>query len=1047
MKLKIYKKIMAAVITASVFTAAIPAVCWTVLGSDPAYYNAVYAADAQDMAVSNEIVHIPGGMDKELGYVFGIREVGEGKDKKAFLYYQDARVRDENGQPLGSMVNIGEADISNVPKPDYKTMKNLTGKDATKTEPATGEKLDMQLLVDEAVNDYFFNEDTGAWYTETEKVEKIAVPYINVSGKSVQEPGIVIVPEIPASKCFKDNSTFIQTLIKAYDAEEGHSGDNAFKYDPMLCDSEDGKIIEIYDEGYDELLRIFQSDIAGYASKQSDIKKIYTAVVSRTQAEELNRMNRAINASDDVDLGKVKWVLETKADLESAKKVYPKASGNAKFWVPKGDDITVGTLAAGATGSSVTVSKTIANGKYNNEVVLKAVSADYGIPTAKLPDGKGTVYASCTFYITPAKSTAYKEDTLNKEKDITGVSFSKSSDKVYSLVLDEGKSYKLPFALSDGINKSLLYEAHGSGFSVSNGIVSAYGEGSGTIKVYPADADDLSKTTLTVNVNTNAAPKAIRANTNTISMYPGATQTVALGTVPPSFGKYTYMLHGLNSAYTAEIKDDQITITADSSKALPKLNRVAVTIIQDGKNMKGIKNLYLSIRGITAPQKIVKLKETNKKLSSDGTVEINIPRGSAYNLGVAAFPVTCDTTLIPKVGVGINDDGSLEEGFSEVTAATYDKFIFLYGEGGSMSDAGAVWNVQTRMDRLYSRSISGDPTAVARPLADDTDAYSEWLTFYEEAVSGYNKSQLAVQVDTNALKVSGDVVGSDKAGTYYLQFTTAAKNSSNESLKSNIYKINIYDPGSSIIINDKRDTVYYDANGDKKITDADKPLSPDNTYSIVCGQLMTSSAADTTCERIFKGGTTINIAEPYCLGDFNEEIEWKCSKPGAVMISKGEDYKTVENKVSKTYSTLDLKLCQACTTDSSGQPIPFTITGTSKYTKQKFTFKVSVINDADLSQSIANTRALLSYTDNNGNVISQPRNVKVGDTFNVYCSSGSAGVAGRVKLESTDKKVLTVTSGGVVKAVGSGTATIKATMIINDKKSTTLTTQANFTVE
>ena len=1038
MKAKTLKRILAVLTTACIISAAIPAVQTYKLTQD----NYVSAAEA--VTLSSDVIHIPEELLKENGYIFGLRKEVIDDESRYFLYYQDATERDEDGQPTGAIIDIKEFDGSLMPKPDYKTMNNLSGDDATEDSPATGEKLEMEELVAQALEDYFLNEETGCWSNAAEKQDKVAVPRVEINGQTVNEPGIIVEPEIPAAKPLKENTAFMEALIKMYDAEEGHQDEYSFKNDYSLYDEETK---EITDAGYEELYRIFSNDLALSTSKATDVKKLYTAVVSCTQARELNRLNRDINDSDIVDLEKAKWVLETKEDLESTKKVYAKTSSSAKFWVSKNGDPTSGTYAADASGSSVVVSKTAANGKYNNEVVIKAVSKDYSPATAKLATNKGTVYTSCTFYVVPPKSSSYKASTLKAEKKVNGISFANVEGDIYTLSLNEGKSFKLPFALENGRDKSLVYESSGSGFIVRNGIVKALGTGSGIIKVYPADCYNKSDMTLTVNVTVSSALRSIRSNTNTVCIYPGSSQTISLGTVPPSYGKYTYAVHGLDPAYTAAVSGDKLTISSDGINAIPKLNRIAVTIVQNGKNMEGIKNLYITIKGVPFPQNITKIREANNKVGSDGTVEINMLKGTACNLGVSAYPVTCEATLIPKVGVGINSDGTLNEGFVPITAETYDEFIALYGTGGEKQDKSAVSYIHTAMDRYYSRSVSDDdPTAVGRPSEEDTEVYQEWLTFYKNAVALYNSTKKAAQTDTSAMKVSGDVISCKKAGTYYLQFTSAAKNSSDESITSNIYKINVYEAGGSIVMNDMRDTLYYDSNGDKKLTNADTPMSTDKTYDIVCGQLMTSRSADTDTSRVFSGGTTINVAEPYCLGSPDEEIEWKCSKAGAVKITKGSDYTTIENGKIKTHSTLDLKLCQAGVLDQSGQPIPFTITGTSKQTKQKFSFKISVDNDTDLSQALSDTEAELEFTDSSGNAISQPKKVNAGDTFNVYCSSGTEGVAGRVKYTSSNKKVLSVSSSGQVKAVSAGSAVITAVMTINDKKTTTLKASANITV-
>jgi len=308
--------------------------------------------------------------------------------------------------------------------------------------------------------------------------------------------------------------------------------------------------------------------------------------------------------------------------------------------------------------------------------------------------------------------------------------------------------------------------------------------------------------------------------------------------------------------------------------------------------------------------------------------------------------------------------------------------------------------------------------------------------------------------------MTGDVIKAVTPGTYYVKGWTAAKNEKGDNLTTNIYKINVYTPGASIIMNDGRDAddgfTYenYGAGGAREY--AQVKATKDSVYTIVGGNLMTKAAAETDGNKTIMGGQTITIAEPYTLGT-SEEIEWKCNKPSAIRITKGKNYQTAKSSQpdytastaynSEEYSTLDLDLMQAGT---------FTITGTTKYTKQKFVFKVNVGADATIKRDQTPTCEKF-YFDYNGTAVDLLNSgspvadgatkMKVKDTASVGFFTNKVGLNGTVKYEAVDKKVLNVAANGTVKALAKGSTAIKATFTSADKKTTFTVTSPKITVE
>lgn len=586
----------------------------------------------------------------------------------------------------------------------------------------------------------------------------------------------------------------------------------------------------------------------------------------------------------------VKWVLQTPDG---------KTSGNAKIKDYKTGKYTLSNLSAYL---NIYISALKANGKYNNTVVLKAVSG-YG----------GTQqYAQCNLYINPASVTKFKEiaDAKNNPGYITksgsAAVLSNVTNNQCTLTLPEGTSYKLPFAAADGTDKTLTYTSDSSCFTVVNGNVKGLTAGSGKITIKPVDGN----CSITVNVTVTGKITKLRSNTGTITLAPGSEQEF---TVTPSVSSGIEESLSVSFAKNADAFDvmtstdngstwsnltDKITaagsvifkVKLKSGSTVTKGEKI--TIKSDKSSGKTNPSVSVNINSAAAPKNVTGFKESVKKPKDSQYRIVNIPVGSYANLNVSINPVSAD-------------------------------------------------------NRFKFREVNSTGTAVT----------------------------------SNLITINGDVICGKKLGTAYVQAESIGKNSKNETVKSDIYQINVYKPSSSFVWKD---------------TD----------YTIKGGYLMSKETADTTTDKNIKGGQYIHFIEPDTAG--TEKINWTVNKDTAVSVTK-RNYNGQSN--------LELGLLM---------PGTYTVTGTSELTKQKFSFKVMVVADEDTASGCS------------ANIQYKKKGETVWNSYDANCNTNTIielpkgstmqlrtavnGVCGNSVVYSlpanTDKKIITVSGTGSVKAVG-----------------------------
>jgi hypothetical protein len=923
---------------------------------------------------------------------------------KVFTEGKVKEVTDGEGESATTKNVYENGEVDNFPYGEWKTSDNLTTyKDDDKDEDKA--KTD-QFKIEAAVKAYFDaafvaaagGTDIAGWDKGLDVVAAVPLGEDNAAAiADIAHKHTIAVPGVTAlASGLKSNTKLIDLLIDAYNAmyAVNSSGEtveaDTFKKqytmadDPATTDvneahtptnkwGESNAALDLWnpastgsvtDAGYTVLLNeVLKKDysILGDAANDETTKKLYDEVVAKVTATYLNTANEDnYNAGPDFD--KLNWVLETlegESETVGTKTTYSATSGKAKFWAKKNAKATAESAVAKTAGATVKVTNTKASGKFNSAVYLKGVTSDY-VAAKKGKAGKGTVIFSEGFYIPPAVPSAFKEATLaakNKAnafdlKTVTGFDKSKSETTKFTLSIFSGKSYKLPFKLNDGQEKDLVYEvSNGStGFTVVNGKVTGTDANGAELATSVDDFATKSKGKNVIKVYSRANPevyalvqvqvldafKSIRANTTSLSVWPGSEQKVVLGTVPAMFGEnYKYKItdgtggkvdigyfdgtgyHALDEGFIP-VGFNTLVVKAKTGQEVAKGSKITVELWTTAATPSKVsmkKDLEIKVNPANAPQDIktvktgVKSKET--KVLEDGSVVkvVNVPVGGSANLGYAVNPVAAKTNII-----------------------------------GSSDDNNVV-------------SINGD------------------------VVTGNEEGTAVVTLSPDGGNISD---------------TFKAKETDNEGTIK--YFINVYTPGASIAFPETSD------------------------YTIKGGFLMSKAAAATDCDKNFTAYEPIIMPRPKTSGG-DEEIIWKANNNAAV--------KFVDNGTNLTVTPL--------------QTGTFTITGTTKYTKQSLKFKLNVVAE-NASNAVVPEGGALTLVKNGEefnlavaadaehDIAAEDQDILyVGEKLNAYFGSGVANVGGKVKFTSSAPKVAAVNASGIITAKSAGDAKITATMTCGSK--------------
>ena len=670
------------------------------------------------------------------------------------------------------------------------------------------------------------------------------------------------------------------------------------------------------------------------AADYSDVSKIlgsdatFKGIIENKQ-KQLLALPAHGGVEADVDWANITWLISsTNAKGQQVKSSAMKICDETGKLLTKEADYkgTASTYDASGVrtdGSAVIyVSAEGANKKFNGNATVWVGSAK---KADKLKITKGNVngvLSSVKLFTKPEASSEFKAVT-NVSK--TGISFGAAANNAadvptYTLKLDIGKSFKLPFAAKNGAEKDLAYEIIGGaskGFSLNgakvtayaandvdiantngfkSGDVDGYNAGKDIIKVYSRRNPELCAYVL---VEVDAKVKSLRANTKSVGIWLGGVQEVSLGTNPSTN----------NDTFNYKVECDDYDICSDSTGTVAengiitgnvfyikpkstvtkyeelKKSTVKATLLDNtGAAVSTVRELKIAVTPVTAPQDIKSVKATYKK------AEINIPEGGAFNTGFTVAP-----------------------------AAALNK-------------------------------------------------YNDLIT-------------------ANA----GEITGEDAP-------TIASENSKSDTFKGVTgyhYNVNTYKPAGSI------------------------DIDPASDYTVKGGFLMTKDAAATDCDYTFTAGKTLNLGATGIKGG-DEDVIWTCNKFAAVrgykatqsfdLNNDGDTADTDEDAVSGTF--LDL--------NAAGT---YTVTGTTKYTKQKFSFKVKVE-----AASGASTKNLAKKTKVyvNGRLVPDKGEVDINvkDKVNAYIFSDTEGIGAVPTFSTADKTIATIDKNGVITGKSAGKTTI-----------------------
>jgi len=284
------------------------------------------------------------------------------------------------------------------------------------------------------------------------------------------------------------------------------------------------------------------------------------------------------------------------------------------------------------------------------------------------------------------------------------------------------------------------------------------------------------------------------------------------------------------------------------------------------------------------------------------------------------------------------------------------------------------------------------------------------------------------QVDGNAAWGTECLVSNSwftplKSGTFKLVGKTQGENAEGKAIDIE-YIINVYKPVKSLKITGEEYVVKSDGKFDTTLVSA----TPKPAYKIYNGYLKDGNLdSNVTGTTLIPGGKKIKltIADPGS-GSLDEKITWTSSDPLGLYLSQTDDTGTTVDIVTNVEGT-------------------YTVTGTTQYSKQKFTFKVMVgknlviedndqnIND-DLNDVVENTAAV-TFKLKSGNTLDEG----LDKTTNIIKKNGSDQIVlessnvafEKISFTSSNSKYLSVSANGTIKAKGKTPENEVATVTVN----------------
>lgn len=361
-------------------------------------------------------------------------------------------------------------------------------------------------------------------------------------------------------------------------------------------------------------------------------------------------------AGDSIDINNVRWVIQTlEGKTSSVAKIKNTLASNAKK-----QTFSLNTIKG---VRKVVIGAAKAKGSFNNIMVVKALSAD-----------KTKEYARVTVVIKPA----VPENITIKENKKAGLV--KEEDGTYSLDMNAGSSVTLSSSLSPSAigNKQVNYNVDTDTDSVTvtnKGVVKAYNPTDAPVRitVYSQETDENGTpyAQTTVNVNVRPYVKSLSSSVKSLSVSSGKGQKFRVSTVPYSTTTVAATVTYNDAAFVltdtsgAEIKSGgkieltngskELSVKLLDAKAVGKNKKLTFRCEKPTESNPSIKPLNITLSAVSTYGDISGFSQKNKKKNAEGLVEVNIPVGVPYPLGVTVSPASAYNEIIWS-GTGVEQD-------------------------------------------------------------------------------------------------------------------------------------------------------------------------------------------------------------------------------------------------------------------------------------------------------------------------------------------------------------------------------------------------------
>jgi len=473
---------------------------------------------------------------------------------------------------------------------------------------------------------------------------------------------------------------------------------------------------------------------------------------------------------------------------------------------------------------------------------------------------------------------------------------------------------------------------------------------------------------ISATVNADAANKALNyaVNNSNVTIINGTVKGVAPGTstitiTPQDGGSVS--------------KTVTVTVNASASKAGLSVDQTSLALVKNetrtftinnptGKAVKFKYNDEKYVVKDTAANPATIAKETDTTIAGSKSFTINLISGKEYAKG-DILTLECDgkNTIIKLSG-----------------ETTYQNVTKLNEKNKKVVDDSGVKVVELDVVEGLSLNLG---VSVMPAAADNTIT---WAVKKDKALGTAIDSGDTVEVKNGVFTTGSD----PKSNTYYVQGTTAGVASDGTALKTNIYKINVYKTAGSL-------------------------EWKSSNFVIQGGVLMTKEDSNAVCAKTIEGGQELKIAVPT---NGKEDVIWTSSNPAAVSVNEVTAASVVSaadgksDAISSGDKYLSLRLIQ---------PGTYTVTGTTKYTKQKISFKVTVGETVCTKVEFVDNSADITLSDGSA----APATLEQGKSASLIMSSTKCGT---VKFTSSDSKSVSVDAKGNIK-VNAKADTTKAVTI------------------